>query len=78
MNGRICTAVLRRFCRDDSGQDLIEYGLLVSLVVGGRHLGDVASRDDDPERVLERHRRRRFHDVDGGARHRGRRGCDGD
>ena len=32
MNGRICTAVLRRVCRDDSGQDLIEYGLLVALV----------------------------------------------
>jgi Flp pilus assembly pilin Flp len=31
MNGRICTVVLRRFCRDDSGQDLIEYGLLVAL-----------------------------------------------
>ena len=26
------TAVLRRLCRDDSGQDLIEYGLLVCLV----------------------------------------------
>jgi Flp pilus assembly pilin Flp len=26
------TAVLRRFRRDDSGQDLIEYALLVSLV----------------------------------------------
>ena len=31
MNGRICTAVLRRFRRDESGQDLIEYGLLVAL-----------------------------------------------
>jgi len=29
---RICTAVLRRFRRDDRGQDLIEYALLVSLV----------------------------------------------
>ena len=26
------TAVLRRLCRDDGGQDLIEYGLLVCLV----------------------------------------------
>ena len=26
------TAVLRRLFRDESGQDLIEYGLLVSLV----------------------------------------------
>jgi Flp pilus assembly pilin Flp len=31
MNARICTAVLRRFRRDESGQDLIEYGLLVAL-----------------------------------------------
>ena len=29
---RFCTAVLRRVRRDDSGQDLIEYALLVSLV----------------------------------------------
>lgn len=29
---RIRTAVLRRLWRDDRGQDLIEYGLLVSLV----------------------------------------------
>jgi Flp pilus assembly pilin Flp len=29
---RFRTAVLRRFRRDDSGQDLIEYALLVSLV----------------------------------------------
>ena len=26
------TAVLRRLCRDDGGQDLIEYALLVGLV----------------------------------------------
>ena len=32
MDVRIRTAVLRRFWRDDRGQDLIEYGLLVSLV----------------------------------------------
>ena len=41
---RLCTAVLRRFRRDDSGQDLIEYALLatfVSLVaiVGATALG---------------------------------------
>jgi Flp pilus assembly pilin Flp len=30
MNGRICT-VLRRVRRDESGQDLIEYALLVAL-----------------------------------------------
>ena len=29
---RFRTAVLRRFRRDDGGQDLIEYALLVSLV----------------------------------------------
>ena len=29
---RFRAAVLRRFRRDDSGQDLIEYALLVSLV----------------------------------------------
>jgi Flp pilus assembly pilin Flp len=28
----ICTAVLRRFRRDDRAQDLIEYALLVALV----------------------------------------------
>ena len=27
-----CSAVLRRFRRDDRGQDLIEYALLVGLV----------------------------------------------
>jgi Flp pilus assembly pilin Flp len=32
MPSRFCTPVLRRFRRDDSGQDLIEYALLVSLV----------------------------------------------
>ena len=32
MPARICTAMLRRLWRDDRGQDLIEYGLLVSLV----------------------------------------------
>ncbi len=32
MPARICTAVLRRFRRDDRGQDLIEYALLASLV----------------------------------------------
>jgi Flp pilus assembly pilin Flp len=32
MPARICAAVLRRFRRDDSGQDLIEYALLVGLV----------------------------------------------
>jgi Flp pilus assembly pilin Flp len=32
MSVRIRTAVLRRFWRDDRGQDLIEYALLVSLV----------------------------------------------
>jgi Flp pilus assembly pilin Flp len=26
------TDVLRRFCRDESGQDLIEYALLIGLV----------------------------------------------
>ena len=29
---RFRTAVLRRFRRDDSGQDLIEYALLIGLV----------------------------------------------
>ena len=29
---RFRTAVLRRLCRDDGAQDLIEYALLVSLV----------------------------------------------
>jgi Flp pilus assembly pilin Flp len=29
---KLCTVVLRRFWRDDRGQDLIEYALLVSLV----------------------------------------------
>ena len=28
----ICTAVLRRFRRDESAQDLIEYALLIALV----------------------------------------------
>ena len=28
----ICTAVLRRFRRDENGQDLIEYALLIGLV----------------------------------------------
>ena len=28
----ICSAMLRRFRRDDSAQDLIEYALLVGLV----------------------------------------------
>ena len=32
MTARFRTAVLRRFRRDDSGQDLIEYALLVGLV----------------------------------------------
>ena len=32
MPSRFRTAVLRRFCRDDGAQDLIEYALLVSLV----------------------------------------------
>ena len=32
MPARICAAVLRRFCRDERGQDLIEYALLVGLV----------------------------------------------
>ena len=32
MAATICTAVLRRFRRDQSGQDLIEYALLVGLV----------------------------------------------
>jgi Flp pilus assembly pilin Flp len=32
MPERFRTAVLRRLRRDDSGQDLIEYALLVSLV----------------------------------------------
>jgi Flp pilus assembly pilin Flp len=32
MNGRICAALLRCFCRNDSAQDLIEYALLVGLV----------------------------------------------
>ena len=32
MPTRIRTAVLRRLCRDDGAQDLIEYALLVGLV----------------------------------------------
>jgi len=32
MPAGICTVVLRRLWRDDSGQDLIEYALLVGLV----------------------------------------------
>jgi pilus assembly protein Flp/PilA len=32
MPSRFRTAVLRRFRRDESGQDLIEYALLVGLV----------------------------------------------
>ena len=32
MSARFCNAVLRRFCRDDRGQDLIEYALLIGLV----------------------------------------------
>ena len=32
MPSRFHTAVLRRFRRDESGQDLIEYALLVGLV----------------------------------------------
>jgi len=32
MPPRICTAVLRRFRRDDRAQDLIEYALLIGLV----------------------------------------------
>ena len=32
MPARICAAVLRRLCRDERGQDLIEYALLVGLV----------------------------------------------
>jgi len=32
MPSRFSTAVLRRFRRDESGQDLIEYALLVGLV----------------------------------------------
>ena len=32
MSSRFRTAVLRRFRRDESGQDLIEYALLVGLV----------------------------------------------
>jgi Flp pilus assembly pilin Flp len=31
MNGHIRATVLRRFCRDESAQDLIEYALLVAL-----------------------------------------------
>jgi Flp pilus assembly pilin Flp len=29
---RICAALLRRFRRDDSAQDLIEYALLAALI----------------------------------------------
>ena len=32
MTSLFCTHVLRRFRRDDSGQDLIEYALLIGLV----------------------------------------------
>ena len=32
MTSLFCTRVLRRFRRDDSGQDLIEYALLIGLV----------------------------------------------
>ena len=32
MPARFHNALLRRFCRDDSAQDLIEYALLVGLV----------------------------------------------
>ena len=32
MPARICRAVLRLFCRDESAQDLIEYALLIGLV----------------------------------------------
>ena len=32
MPARICRAVLRVFYRDESGQDLIEYALLIGLV----------------------------------------------
>jgi len=32
MAGTICTAVLRRLRRDEDGQDLIEYALLIGLV----------------------------------------------
>ena len=32
MTARFRSALLRRLCRDDGGQDLIEYALLVSLV----------------------------------------------
>ena len=33
--GKCMTAVLTRFVRDDSGQDLIEYGLLVGIITVG-------------------------------------------
>jgi pilus assembly protein Flp/PilA len=29
------TALLKRFVRDDSGQDLIEYGLLIGIITAG-------------------------------------------
>jgi len=29
------TALLKRFVRDDSGQDLIEYGLLIGIITTG-------------------------------------------
>ena len=32
------TALFSRFVRDDDGQDLIEYGLLVGIVAAGRDL----------------------------------------
>ena len=32
MSARFRNAVLRRFCRDDRAQDLIEYALLIGLV----------------------------------------------
>ena len=42
---RFRAAVLRRFRRDDSGQDLIEYALLVSLValVAGSAVSNVGT-----------------------------------
>jgi len=29
------TALLKRFVKDDSGQDLIEYGLLIGIITAG-------------------------------------------
>ena len=52
MPARFRTAVLRRFRRDDGGQDLIEYALLIGLVSVVAMSRGVAGRRDDSERLL--------------------------